>query len=77
MAQWAAGSSGHPGGGIIGLRREWHKKEREAEFWQWSQQPENRGKILQSLLTPEQHEEEIERRKAETQRKMKEALGIQ
>jgi hypothetical protein len=61
----------------IGLRREWHKKEREAEFWQWSQQPENRGKILQSLLTPEQNKEEIERRKAETQRKMKDALGIE
>jgi hypothetical protein len=36
----------------------------------------NSEKILGKLLTPEQNDEEIERRNQETQRKVRELLGI-
>jgi hypothetical protein len=60
----------------LSFRRELHQKEREAEFWQWVQNEEHRDRILGMLLTPEQHDEEIERRNEEKRRQVKEMLGI-
>jgi hypothetical protein len=60
----------------LGFRRELHQRDREAEFWQWIEKEEYRDRILGKLLTPEQNDEEIERRNQEIQRKVKELLGI-
>jgi hypothetical protein len=60
----------------LGFRRGLHQRDREAEFWQWIEKEEYRDKILGKLLTPEQNDEEIERRNQETQRKVKDLLGI-
>jgi hypothetical protein len=60
----------------LGFRRELHQRDREAEFWQWIEKKEYRDRILGKLLTPEQNDEEIERRNQETQRKVRELLGI-
>jgi hypothetical protein len=60
----------------LSFRRELHQRDREAEFWQWIEKEEYRDKILGKLLTPEQNDEEIERRNQETQRKVRELLGI-
>jgi len=60
----------------IGLRKEMHMKEIEAKFWERAANEDNRVKILDRLLTPEQNEEEIKRRNAEKQRKIKDILGI-
>jgi hypothetical protein len=60
----------------LGFRRELHQREREAEFWQWIEKEEYRDQILGKLLTPEQNDEEIERRNEEKHRKVRELLGI-
>jgi hypothetical protein len=58
------------------FRRELEQKEIEEKFWEWSAREENREKILQRLLTPEQNNEEIERKNLEKQRKICQILGI-
>jgi hypothetical protein len=60
----------------LAFRRQRHQQEREEEFWQWIEKAEHRDRILERLLTPEQLNEEIARRNAETQRMIKDALGI-
>jgi hypothetical protein len=60
----------------LGFRRELHQRDREAEFWQWIEKEEYRDQILGKLLTPEQNDEEIERRNEERRRRVKEILGI-
>jgi hypothetical protein len=60
----------------LGFRRELHQRDREAEFWQWIEKEEYRDRILGKLLTPEQNDAEIERRNLETQRRVREILGI-
>jgi hypothetical protein len=59
----------------IALRRELHDKETEEAFWLWVDKEENRDKVLERLLPPEECEEEKERRAEETQRKIREILG--
>ena len=60
----------------LGFRRELHQRDREAEFWHWIEREEYRDRILEKLLTPEQNDAEIERKNQETQRRVKEILGI-
>jgi len=60
----------------LGFRREMHQKEIVEKFWEWGVKEENRVKILDRLLTPEQNAEEIARRKEEKRRKIKAILGI-
>jgi hypothetical protein len=60
----------------LGFRRELRQKDREAEFWQWVEKEEHRDQILNCLLTPEQNEQEMERRNEATRRRVKEILGI-
>jgi hypothetical protein len=60
----------------LGLRRELHQRDREAEFWQWIEKEEYRDQIMEKLLTPEQNDAEIERRNEEKRRRVREILGI-
>ena len=60
----------------LGFRRELHQRDRAAEFWQWIEKEEYRDQILGKLLTPEQNDEEIERRNEEKRRRVREILGI-
>ena len=52
------------------------EKDLEAEFWRWIGKEEHRDKILDRLLTREQHDQEIERRNEEKRRRVREILGI-
>ena len=60
----------------LSFRRERLQREQEADFFMWAEKPENRGQILDRLLTPEQKVKEHKRTIAERVRRVKEALGV-
>jgi len=60
----------------LGFRRERHQQDRQAEFWQWVENPEHREKILERLQPPCENEEEISRQNEARRRKAREIMGL-
>jgi hypothetical protein len=60
----------------LGFRRERQQQDRQAEFWQWIENPEHREKILERLQTRCENEQEMSRQNDIRRSRAREIMGL-